>query len=244
MPPGSTRPARAPEPAPPPAAVQRWRIVLEREAGDVAQRDHELAWEAALEASGLPCLRASGGRGMPRIVFAVPLPLRVAGEGELAEILLVERRRSAEVRAALEPVLPSATRLRDLHDVWLGAPGLPSLVTAAAYRIDLEPGTPSGPVGSAVDGLLAAAELPRVRGGDRRYDLRPLIESLSLEGAAGDGAPGDAGARLRCRLRHDPVLGTGRPDELVAALEERLGAPLPVRATVRERLILADGPGG
>ena len=45
------------------------------------------------------------------------------------------------------------------------------------------------------------------------------------------------------RTRFDPVLGTGRPEEVVAALGERIEAPLVVGSSVRERLILADEPG-
>ena len=45
---------------------------------------------------------------------------------------------------------------------------------------------------------------------------------------------------LRARTRFDPVLGTGRPEEVVAALGDAVGAPLVVASIVRERLILAD----
>jgi hypothetical protein len=45
---------------------------------------------------------------------------------------------------------------------------------------------------------------------------------------------------LRARTRFHPVLGTGRPEEVVAALGEAVGAPLDVTSVVRERLILAE----
>jgi hypothetical protein len=51
-----------------------------------------------------------------------------------------------------------------------------------------------------------------------------------------DGPP----IRIRARTRFDPVRGTGRPEEVVAALGDRLGRPLSVASIVRERLILAD----
>ena len=37
-----------------------------------------------------------------------------------------------------------------------------------------------------------------------------------------------------------PSSGTGRPEEVVAALADELGAPLAIDAIVRERLLLAD----
>ena len=45
---------------------------------------------------------------------------------------------------------------------------------------------------------------------------------------------------LRARTRFHPVLGTGRPEEVVAALGDAVGAPLVVTSIVRERLILAE----
>jgi hypothetical protein len=42
------------------------------------------------------------------------------------------------------------------------------------------------------------------------------------------------------RVRTPPFLGTGRPDEVVAALGEAAGMDLVVGSVVRERLILAD----
>lgn len=214
-------------------AVQRWRLLIRRTAGPLTQREHELAWEEALEASGLPCVRSAAGRRAPRMTFAVPLPVGVAGEAEPAEILLTERRRAVEVRTALRSVMPGGTELVDLHDVWLGEPGLPSLVTAADYRIELDPAVPVPALTDPVAALMNATELPRTRG-DRRYDLRPLLVGLLV--ASG-------GTGLRCRLRHDQALGTGRPDELLAELGERIGAPLPVLAIVRERVILAGDDG-
>ena len=52
----------------------------------------------------------------------------------------------------------------------------------------------------------------------------------------------DAGppVALRTRTRFDPVLGTGRPEEVVAAVAEAAGLDLVIGAVVRERLILAD----
>ena len=42
------------------------------------------------------------------------------------------------------------------------------------------------------------------------------------------------------RTRIHPELGTGRPDEVVAALGDAMGKPLAIAQTVRRRLLLAD----
>ena len=50
----------------------------------------------------------------------------------------------------------------------------------------------------------------------------------------------DGRVDVRARTRFDPVRGTGRPEEVVAALGDLAGSPLHVASIVRERLILAD----
>ena len=42
------------------------------------------------------------------------------------------------------------------------------------------------------------------------------------------------------RTRIHPELGTGRPDEVVAALSDEAAAPLAIEGIVRRRLLLAD----
>ena len=66
-----------------------------------------------------------------------------------------------------------------------------------------------------------------------RYDLRPLLVDV---GVVEPGPP----VVLRARTRFHPVLGTGRPEEVVAALGDAVGAQLDVTSIVRERLILAE----
>ena len=48
---------------------------------------------------------------------------------------------------------------------------------------------------------------------------------------------------LRMTLRHDPERGIGRPDEVLAALADRMGeSAAKVTSLVRERLVLAPPP--
>ena len=70
-------------------------------------------------------------------------------------------------------------------------------------------------------------------GASVQYDLRPLLVDVAVADA---GPP----VVMRTRTRFDPVLGTGRPEEVVAAVAEAAGADLVIGAVVRERLILAD----
>jgi len=54
------------------------------------------------------------------------------------------------------------------------------------------------------------------------------------------GADGPGTRTLRIVTRFDSALGSGRPEEVVAAIGGVLGVELAIAALVRENLILAD----
>jgi len=217
---------------------QRWRLVLARsgDAPRIAGRELTDAWEEALEATGLPVHRAAG-RARSRVAFAAPLQLGIAAERELAEVFLTERVPIWRIREALIERIPAGWRLVDLFDVWAGGPPLAGRVIAAAYRIELEAGAEPDRLAEAARSLLASRELPRVRqkgDGSVAYDLRPLLLDVTVE-------PGTGAVRVQTRIH--PELGSGRPEEVVAALGDRLPQPLEVRAIVRERIIVSGEVG-
>ena len=222
--------------AAPTVARQRWRLVVARssDAPSLAGRDLTDAWELALDGSGLPIHRPTG-RVRARVAFGAPLPATMAAERDLLDLSLTELTPAWLVRDRLTDHLPTGWRLVDLHDVWLGAPALAGQVAAADYRIDLGVAD-RATVAAAAEALLAATELPRERpkgASTVRYDLRPLLIDVRV---ADPGPP----LHLHARTRFHPVLGIGRPEEVVAALAAAAGTPLDVGSVVRERLILAD----
>ncbi len=190
--------------------VQRWRLVLHRDAldADQVQKEQLAAWEAALRGSGLPLAGLDAENGRPRFAVAAPLAPGVPGEAELADLWLVERRARWIVRAALVESLPAGSTLVDLYDVWLGEPALPGQVVASVYRARLSgSATDAAAIEAAVAAIVASPELRRERQRGERtvaYDLRPFIETLAVE-------PGPDGAiDLVMVLRHDPEKGIGR----------------------------------
>jgi hypothetical protein len=204
-------------------------------------------WEAALAGSGLPVAGLDGPRGRPRFAAGAPLAASIPGEAELLDLWLTLRFPRWRVREALAAVLPPGHSLVDVYDVWLGEAPLPGRVAAAVYRVSLQPAVDVPAVRAAAEALLAAVALPRERRkGEARiaYDLRPFVEAIEVVEVIGEpgGAPGISGPVLRMILRHDPEKGVGRPEELLAALEERVGFPLEASLLVRERLVLAAPP--
>jgi radical SAM-linked protein len=225
------------------------------------------AWEEALGASGLPLSMSEGATPRPRISFAAPAPLGMLAEGELIDVMLSQRRRIDEVRAAVTAAAPAGYRCVDLHDVWTGAPSLPSLVVAGDYRATMEAEdgrtVEASAVEAAATALLAAPriEVHRSKGaGEVAVDIRPHIRALRVlaqGGAApahggrstsgGASMPGGGGSiELWMRLRLGGEGGVGRPEEVIGALGERLGRRLVVGRLTRVRIVLADeaDPGG
>jgi Uncharacterized protein conserved in bacteria (DUF2344) len=237
------KPPSSPTRSAPREPVQRWRLVIRREAleGDQLQREQQAAWEAALRASGLPVVGLDALPPKVRYAPGAPLAPSIRGEAELADLWLTARLPRAQVREALEVSMPAGHELCDLYDVWLGEAALPGQVVASVYRATVDvtvEGVGQLPaLEAAVAAMLAAPSVSRERlRGDRStpYDLRPFIEDLSIRSLEG------ATATLTMVLRHDPEKGIGRPDEVIAELGDRLGSPLRVSLVVRERLVLAS----
>jgi radical SAM-linked protein len=210
-------------------------VARSADAPAAAQREVAEAWTAALGAAGLPLARIEGARSRPRVSFGAPLPVGMTAEADLIDVVLVDRWPVWRVREALDGRLPDGWTLVDLFDVWLAGPSLAGRVAAADYRITLATPVEPDALERAAAELLAAARLPRERakgGGTVTYDLRPLIIGLTVE----------AGARtvVTTRTRFHPELGTGRPEEVLAALGDGLGVRLEAASIVRERLVIAE----
>ena len=207
---------------------QRWRLVVARSAGGATaadpQRDVAEAWLAALESAGLPLARTEGARARARISFGAPLPVGMAATGELIDVVLTERWPAWRVREALEGRLPPDWRLVELSDVWLAGPPLAGRVAAADYRITLAalPAIDAASLRGAAQVLLAASRIVRQRAkgtGMIDYDLRALLVDVAV---VDDGPP----VVIETRTRFHPELGTGRPEEVVAAMGDHLGVSL------------------
>ncbi len=216
-------------------ALQRWRIVFARdeEARYLAHLDAVTQWERAFRRGAIPVATTGGFNARPKLVFAAPLQLGMLAEHELADVYLAERLTAPALRARLGSGMPAGYRVVDLHDVWMGAPALAPQLVAADYRMTLF-GVEREDLDSAAARLMARESLPRERRRESkaiRYDLRPLIIDLRVRDAdraplAVAGAPAGmpAGvAELWMRLRHSQERGSGRADEVVAALADDLG---------------------
>jgi radical SAM-linked protein len=210
---------------------QRWRLIFARgdEGRYLSHLDTVHSWERAFRRGGIPVATSEGFNPRPKVVFAAPLQLGMLAEHELADVYLAEKLTAPDLRRRLAAGLPLGYSVVDLHDVWIGAPALAPQLAAADYRLTLL-NVEHELLGGAVTRLLAADQLMRERRKETnviRYDLRPLVFDVQLRAADPAAVPPDSDASqaagLWMRLRHSQNGGSGRAEEVVAALAADLG---------------------
>lgn len=210
-----------------------WRVRLTFAKGEalkyISHLDLAQAWERLLRRAGLPVAYSQGFNPRPRFQIASGLPVGVTGRAELLDVWLSEDLEPGDVLARLRPVSPPGLEVLAAEEVALRAPALQAQVQAADYVAMLETAEPPEAIGARVEALLATTTLPRQRlhkGKQQSYDLRPLVQSLAVRQA-----PGQGRVALEMRLQASPT-GAGRPDQVL----EVLGLSLAVRAVERTKL--------
>jgi radical SAM-linked protein len=197
-------------------ALQRLRIVFNKDAElkYISHLDLLRVWERALRRARVPLAYSQGFNPRPKLFFAAALAVGCTGRAEMLDLILEHRVGLRKFASSLKGQMPSGLQFTSVGEVDPSLPPLPSEVVAAEYEVRVQGGESTDAVQARLHALLAAASIPRSRqrpDGARAYDLRPLIQSLQLAGRQGDIAI------IRMRLQAD-AHGTGRPDEVMAAL--------------------------
>ena len=210
---------------------QRWRLVFARseEARYLSHLDAVRLWERAFRRGEIPVATSDGFSPRPKLVFAAPLQLGMLAEHELADLYLAERLTARDLRDRLAAGMPRGYSVVDLHDVWIGDPALAPQLAAADYRMTLL-NVELARLEAGVTRLLTAERLPRERHKEARaipYDLRPLLLEIRTgqadPAAIPSGSEAGQAAGIWMRLRHSQDRGSGRVEEVVAALAEGMG---------------------
>jgi radical SAM-linked protein len=168
--------------------------------------DLQRALERTLRRASLPLAYTQGFSPHARINIASALPLGFTSDGEIIDLWLDESLPVEKIHAALDAAAPPGIEIHRVQEIIAKEPALQTQVQAAEYTAVLRETIPD--LAERVTALLAAETLPRERRG-KRYDLRPLIETLSAEG--------DERNRLTMRLGAR-ANATGRPEEVLDAL--------------------------
>jgi len=193
--------------------LNRYRISFTRNrtVRFVGHLDLAKTWERILRRADLPVAHSQGFHPLPKITFASALPVGCTSDCELMDVVLSEPMDPSDVIARLVPTLPAGIVVTSVAQVPLNAPALQAELRWAEYVVTVETNEAPEQIEEKVQAFLAALTLPRERRG-KSYDLRPLVLSLSTEVAR------DSSVQIVMRLLADANAGTGRPDEVLAAL--------------------------
>lgn len=198
--------------------VQRLRLTLSKmgPARYIGHLDFSRTLERSFNRARLPIAYTQGFNRRPRMSLAAALPLGFTSEYELADIWLAEEIEPHSAQSKLMRKIAPGISVNHVTEVPLSVPSLQSSITSADYDVFLPPTVAKqSDLPQRIAAILAAQSLPqqrkRGRGKIKEFDLRPLI--ISLNAAASD----DKQARISMELSLGPS-GTGRPDDVLAAL--------------------------
>lgn len=150
----------------------------------ISHLDVKRTLERAMRRAKLPLSLTQGHNPRPKLSLGPPLSLGFTGEAELLAIHLDEAIDPNDVRERLNSHLP---RGLEVTEVWV-VPGYRKKETfgdidVAEYRVVIQGDANRNEIESRVRELMARAQLPVRRGGerpDRTVDLRPLILGLEV----------------------------------------------------------------
>jgi radical SAM-linked protein len=239
-------PVQQPQRAPASERVQRLRFRFAK-TGSLALLSHlDLVRliERALRRSGLPVSFTGGFHPLPRVQFALALPLGAEADGEWMDVELAEWQSPAWVQQRLQAQLPGEFTLLEVAEVPVAGVSLSQELAAARWSLVLRPQGPGAGLGPAqwqvaAEALLHAREWiwedTDKKGRPRRRDCRPYLQSLELQAATGAGLEAIA---LRYGAVIDPAGRSLRPEQLQQWFGDHLGTALELMSLRRESLQL------
>ena len=186
-------------------------------------------WERTVRRAGLPLVYSQGFHPQPKMQLASALPLGFLGRAEVMDIWLdlPTEDQPSLFKNLLQQAAPPGLTILEVEEVDSRLPALQTQIEAADYEVVLLDPADRPSLDQRLSALLAADRLERERRG-KTYDLRPLVQSLSL-------LPEDGSGATRIRMRLSACEGaTGRPEEVL----ETLGIPPEGTRIERTRLIL------
>ena len=184
--------------------------------------------ERSIRRAKLPLTYSQGFHPQPKLNLAAALPLGFSSLAEVMDIWLNEA--VEDISARLQEHVPPGLTILEAMPVDERAPSLQSQVVAAEYQVEITEASYASGLTEKIASVMESESIPRVRR-KKQYDLRPLIEELSLTSK-----PSSTGRReilSMCLTAREGA--TGRPEEVLA----ELGIPLEATRIERTRLIFA-----
>lgn len=173
--------------------------------------DLHRTWERTIRRAKLPLAYSQGFHPKPKIQLATALPLGFIGHLEVLDVWLECKTIPSDIVDRLRYAAPPGLDILQVDQVDERGPMLQTQVTAAEYQVTLLDPLPESELSPRRAAVMQSKSLPRERRG-KTYDLRPLIEALTMLPPEVDGLP-----RLFMRLSAREG-ATGRPEEVLAEL--------------------------
>jgi radical SAM-linked protein len=182
---------------------------------------HKL-WERAARRAELPLAYSQGFHPQPKMNMAAALPLGFSSRCEVMDMKLEHEVPLNDLPTRLNETLPPGLQVVDVQQVDERAPALQTRVASAEYEVTVMEAMERRALEKKIDTALESSSIPRERRG-KIYDLRPLIEELSLipGPSMGSGAKSPAGKEVGVRIFMRLAAregATGRPEEVLDLL--------------------------
>lgn len=177
----------------------------------IGHLDLHRVWERAMRRANLPISYSQGFHPQPKISLAAALPLGFSSRAEVLDVRLNEEIPAEEIFTRLKDNLPPDIKVTDVRSVDERLPALQTTVLSAAYDVHLTEPVDGSELKRRVESLMNAESIIRERRG-KTYDLRPLIEMLSVITQA----DGRVWLKMTLSAREG---ATGRPEEVLSVLE-------------------------
>jgi radical SAM family uncharacterized protein/radical SAM-linked protein len=195
--------------------------------------------ERALRRCGLPVSFTGGFHPLPRVQFALALPLGAEAEGEWMDIEFTRGLDPAEALHQLQLQLPEGFALLQVEPVAVSGASLSQELVGAHWQLELRPVADRPEMGAwqaAAAALLASESWiwhdTDKKGRPRQRDCRPFLQSLEVSSAEADGV------LLRYSAVVDPAGRSLRPEQLQHWFAQQLDAELEMVSLRRESLQL------
>ena len=163
-------------------------------------------WERAARRAELPLAYSQGFHPQPKMAIAAALPLGFSSRCEVIDMRLEHDIPLEGLSEKLQQTLPTGIRVSNVESVDEKLPALQTQVASAAYEVHLTEPVDGSELKRKIDATMESESIIRERRG-KTYDLRPLIETLTLE------SDGKISMLLAAREG-----ATGRPEEVLDLL--------------------------
>ena len=139
---------------------------------------HKL-WERAARRAALPLAYSQGFHPQPKMNIAAALPLGFSSRCELLDMRLEEDISLDGLAQKLNDTMPDGIRVTHIEEVDERAPALQTQVVSAEYEVTLKEAGFGSDMKRTIDSVMESESIIRTRR-NKEYDLRPLIEELTL----------------------------------------------------------------